>query len=52
VKLKRSFLGKTVFRQLLFIEFSYRGQAESIAWYVTNPEKWRDAIEHIIIHYH
>jgi len=52
VKLKRSFLGKTVFRQLLFIEFSYRGQEESIAWSVNNPEKWRVAIEHIIIHYH
>jgi len=49
VKLKRSHLGKTVFRPLLYVEFSSSTGDDSIAWAVQNPGKWKDAIERILM---
>ena len=48
VDYKRSFLGRSVFRRLLYVEFYYQGRDESIAWYVNDPEKWKMAIERLI----
>jgi len=48
VELKRSHLGKTVFRPLLYVEFSSATGSDSIAWAVQNPGKWKDAIEEVL----
>ena len=47
VILKRSHLGKTVFRPLLYIEYSSGVDDDSIAWHVNQPEEWKAAIEEI-----
>jgi len=48
IELRRSFLGRSIFRQLLYVEFYHRGRDESIAWYVNDPEKWKMAIDRLI----
>ena len=47
VKLIKGYLGKTVFRSLLCIEFLFQGIEDSIAWLVNNPEEWKTAIEKV-----
>jgi hypothetical protein len=48
VETKRSHLGRTIFRPLLAVMFNYQGQNEQIAWYVSDPGKWKSAIESMI----
>ncbi|MCP4582946.1 MAG: hypothetical protein GY839_15155 [candidate division Zixibacteria bacterium] len=48
IELRRSFLGRSIFRQLLYVEFYHQGRDESIAWYVNDPEKWKMAIDRLI----
>ncbi len=45
IKLKRSHLGKSIFRSLLAVSFNYQGKEEQIAWFVRDAEKWMNTIE-------
>ncbi len=45
VSLTRSHLGKTVGRDLLFVEYATPEGDDAIAWAVCDPENWKDAIE-------
>ena len=46
VSLPRSHRGKTVFRPLLRVDFRQEdGTADAAAWYVRNPQDWKQALE-------
>ena len=45
VSLTRSHLGKTVGRDLLFVEYKTPEGNDAIAWSVCDPDNWKDAIE-------
>ena len=46
VKTPKSFLGKSIFRPLLEVEFiSETGVTDSMAWYVPDLEQWKQSIE-------
>lgn len=45
VDIKRSHLGRTVFRPLLAVSFTFQGKDEQVAWYVKDAAKWKAAIE-------
>lgn len=45
VSLVKSFLGKTIFKPLLCIEWDSGATRDSIAFAVKNPEVWKEAIE-------
>jgi hypothetical protein len=45
VSLVKSHLGKTKFRPLLRVEYLSEGIADSVAWAVNDPEKWKATIE-------
>lgn len=40
IKVVRSHLGKTIGRKLLYVGFTLDGQADSMAWYVTDVQTW------------
>jgi len=41
----KSHLGKATIYDLLKVRFSLDGQADSIAWYLTDPKEWKTRIE-------
>ncbi|MCL5037147.1 MAG: hypothetical protein M1269_08535 [Chloroflexi bacterium] len=41
----KSFLGKTIFRPLLCVEYISDEGEDSIAWAMPDPENWKEAIE-------
>lgn len=41
---RKSFLGKSVFKPLLHLEFKSNGETDEVAWYVENPEEWVEKI--------
>ena len=43
----RSHLGKATLSELLKVHFSTDGQRDSIAWYLTDPQAWKNRIEAI-----
>lgn len=43
--LTKSHLGKATIYNLLKVHFSAEGQRDSIAWYLTDPQAWKDRIE-------
>ncbi len=45
--LTKSHLGKATLYDLLKVHFSADGQRDSIAWYVTDPQAWKNRIETI-----
>ncbi len=45
VSMPNSFNGKSVFSKLLCVHFICEGIADSIAWAVRNPEKWKKSID-------
>ncbi len=45
VSLPKSFMGRSIFRELLCVRFSGPEGEDEIAWAVREPEKWRQAIE-------
>lgn len=47
VKLVRSFLGKSVGRQLLMVAYDDHGAAEAAAFVVKEPERWQAEIERL-----
>jgi hypothetical protein len=48
VELRKSHLGKIIFRPLLYIEYMSAEGEDGIAWYVKNPETWQKAIADIV----
>jgi hypothetical protein len=44
VELVKSHLGKTVFRDLLKVDFRRAGAIDSMAWYVPDAAVWRARI--------
>ncbi len=47
VDIRKSFLGKSVFKPLLHVEFNFEGGVDEVAWYVQDPEEWVAKIEEI-----
>lgn len=45
VSLPKSFMGRSIFRELLCVRFQGPEGDDEIAWAVREPEKWRQAIE-------
>ena len=45
VTFTKSHLGKATVHDLLKVRFGVGGQADSIAWYVTDPHAWKGRIE-------
>ncbi len=43
--LTKSHLGKATIYDLLKVHFSADGQRDSVAWYLTDPQAWKDKIE-------
>ena len=41
---RKSFLGKSVFKPLLHLELKSNGETDEVAWYVENPEEWVEKI--------
>ena len=48
ISLPTSFNGKSVFKKLLCIHYQENGKEEAIAWAVSNPAKWKLAIENVL----
>lgn len=49
VFLARSHLHKSVWRSLLKVRFTSNGQPDSIAWYVAQPEEWKNRLEDLLV---
>ncbi len=48
VNLKKSFLGKTVFKPLLHVEFlNENGDRDEVAWLLKNPDLWKVEIDNL-----
>jgi hypothetical protein len=47
VTFTKSHLGKATIHDLLKVRFAVDGQADSIAWYVTDPRAWKERIEEV-----
>lgn len=45
VSLPKSFMGRTIFRELLCVRFDSPAGEDEIAWAVREPNKWRQALE-------
>ena len=45
VTFHKTFLGKTIFRPLLCVEFETKDGPDAIAWAVRDPHAWREAID-------
>jgi len=45
ISLVSSFLGKSIFKPLLCVEFENHGSPDAIAWALKNPEAWIDKIQ-------
>ncbi len=43
--LTKSHLGKATIYEMLKVHFSADGQRDSVAWYLTDPQAWKDRIE-------
>ncbi len=43
--LTKSHLGKATIYNLLKVHFSADGQSDSVAWYLTDPQAWKNQIE-------
>lgn len=49
ITLPTSFNGKSVLSKLLCVHYRDDVEMEAIAWAIKNPEKWKDAIDRLII---
>jgi hypothetical protein len=47
ISFTRSHLGKAMVNKLLKVRFARDGQADSIAWYVRDPDAWKERIEEV-----
>ena len=45
VSLRKSHCGRSVFLDLLRVDFAEGDREDAVAWYVQNPEEWKKAIE-------
>lgn len=48
ITLPKSFNGKSVFAQLLCLEYEIDGKIDSVAWALREPQRWKDGIENLI----
>jgi hypothetical protein len=45
VSLPKSFMGRSIFRELLCVRFASAQGEDEVAWAVREPDKWRQALE-------